>query len=556
MENSIITTRRIHWNYPIVTIIFLAISCFGLFHDTLSAGWRFDDGDHLNFAATYAPWQYFFVPEITRLQSGANLTPWNAFFYDINLSIFGLAPAGFYLHQLIILWLTSIATYFLLRLWIGWSWALFGALLFLVGAPTAYIANQVMTGHYASGLLFTVIALYAYVRAVQGRHQSFALLSAFFYLLAVTCKEIYVPFIAVLLFLPVGTMRDRLHYVWPSLFVVIIYLVWRTLVLGRLFGGYNLSGTYDPLQILSTFGKLPLLLLGENLVGVLAFSIIILLIVNALYRKQINMVLLVSAAGLLLFPLIPLVSYPGVTAPDRYLFSIWWALSILLVCILSVQKTQYGKYAAWGIAILLGAVSLQHSREERKAIANFASVSEKSYEFILNSHKNQVYVAPDFDYYLGAVLPGAVMAQKALHPLTPERAQVIPDIEQLSAIDLTHNSVWRYSTDCRCVENITSAVPAMVSDYRNRLALRALSVNLHLDHLKAEWDLGPYDDGEYAIMINNQGFFILPRSGAQSYPRQVLDGYIRYKSPEGWITRSESFHLDVTTQSNWQWSRF
>jgi hypothetical protein len=69
----------------------------------LNGYWRFDDGAHLMFATEYSPSQYFFNPVVTRAFSGANITPWNVFFYDLNLSIFGFHPAGFYFHLLFLL---------------------------------------------------------------------------------------------------------------------------------------------------------------------------------------------------------------------------------------------------------------------------------------------------------------------------------------------------------------------------------------------------------------------------------------------------------------------
>ena len=533
----------------------LAIICFGLYHSVLSAGWRFDDGAHLEFAMTYSPWQYFFIPEITRLQSGANLTPWNAFFYDINLSIFGLNPGGFYFHQLIVLWLISIATYFFLKLWLDWYWAILGATLFLIGAPTVHVANQIMAGHYTTGLLFTVIALYIYTRAVQDQNRTLAVLSALFYLLAVTCKETYVPLIVILPLVPIGTIKERLSYALPTLCIAISYLAWRMQVLGRLYGGYNLSGTYDPFQIIETLSHIPFLLFGNHLIAQFMLVIMTILIVYTLYRRQRNVILVLIVAGVLLFPLIPLVSYPGITAPDRYLFLIWWGVSLLISCTLSTQNIFRNKYWVWGIAFALTGNSLNHVNEEQKNVANAALETENSYSFILNSQADQVYVSPTFDYYYGAVLPSIVAAQDKMVPENPVRAKVIPDIEQLAAIDLTTTSVWSYDNHCQCIKDITATVPLLVTAYQNELIQRPFSVRLSLVDLKAEWHLGPYSEGEYAIMINNQGFFTLPSTGMHSYPRDTLTGYILYKSPEGWITKSEVFQLDRLIQPSWRWSR-
>ncbi|MCC7091465.1 MAG: hypothetical protein IT524_05825 [Nitrosomonas sp.] len=559
MEKSRLDHHFLHTDqallHTILSAMLLALLSIGLYHETLSAGWRFDDGGHLNFAVSYTPWQYFFVPDITRLQSGANLTPWNALFYDINLELFGLDPAGFYAHLLILLWLTSIASYLLLKLWIPAHWALTGSALFLVSAPTTHIANEIMTGHYASGLLFTVIALYGYTRAIHDQHFSWAFFSAFFYLLAVTCKEIYVPLIAILPFLPAGTLKTRLRLALPLICVASAYLLWRFHVLGRLFGGYNLGGQFDPILILDMFGSLPSLLSGDHLFGSLAWFIILTLIFYGLYRQKINVITSIAAMAILLFPLIPLVNYPGVTAPDRYLFLIAWATAMLLAYLLAIVASQLSNSVAWCIAFILTGISLNHHNDEHKRLLELADPTEKSYEFMLNSNGGQFYIAPNFDNYFGAVLPEAVAAQQKLSRHPVQRAPLIPDIEQLAALDLSHASVWRYERHCRCVENVSSIVPGLVEDYKHKLKERALTVHLRLQPLKAEWEFGPYQDGEYAIMLNNQGYFTLPRMGAHSYPRQSLEGYILYKSPEGWLTRSPHFHLDLSTQSEWQWSR-
>lgn len=537
----------------VIAIFLLAILCIGFYYEVLSAGWRFDDGDHLNFASTYSPLQYFLVPEITRLQSGANLTPWNALFYDINLSLFGLNPSGFYIHQLIIIGLTSIATFFLLKLWIAPVWSLIGALVFMIGAPTVHIANEIMTGHYSNGLLFVVIALYAFVCAVRLEQNRYALVGAFFYLLAVTCKEIYVPLVVILPFLPVGTLKSRLRFSIGSLGVFLIYIFWRFQVLGRLFGGYNLHGNYDLFLILETFSNIPLLLFGNHLIGKLAITIMIILLLMS-YR-QVNWKLTLVAVGAILFPLIPLVSFPGVTAADRYLFLAGWGLSVLLAYLLSILANKVNKNSAWLVCVVLVSINLAHSRTEQQNLSNAVAPTEKSYQFMLSSNANQAYIAPNFDYYFGAVLPGAVATQKRLLPSSPDRASIIPDIEQLAAIDLTTQSVWSYNAHCQCVEDVTSSVTDKITDYRSRLIDRELSVNLNFEKLKAEWRLGPYVDGEYTIMINNQGFFSLPSHGAHSYPRKTLEGYILYKSPQGWITKSPQFNIDTSIQSYWEWSR-
>ena len=143
---------RYEWSLVIALTCILTI----LFHiNALNGYWRFDDGAHLLFATLYEPWQYFFDPEITRAQSGANVTPWNVFFYDINLSIFGFNPSGFYFHLLLLITATTLALYALLRLWLPLPSAILGIILFITGKPTYHLSQELMSNHYRTGMLFS-----------------------------------------------------------------------------------------------------------------------------------------------------------------------------------------------------------------------------------------------------------------------------------------------------------------------------------------------------------------------------------------------------------------
>lgn len=220
----------------------LALVTGVLYHGTLSDSWRGDDGAHLGFVSAYAPWQYFFIPEVTR-EFSASLTPWNALPYSINLALFGVHPAGFYAHQLFSLWLAAAVTVGFLRLWLPLRWALFGAVLFLVAPPTAHIASELMTGHYLEGLVLAIGAAWCFVLAMRCDSWRYALAAAALYLLATTCKEIYVPLPVVLLVLPEGRWRSRVRFLVPFGVVGLAYVGWRYTVLGQLLGGYKPAGT-------------------------------------------------------------------------------------------------------------------------------------------------------------------------------------------------------------------------------------------------------------------------------------------------------------------------
>lgn len=214
METSLTTlfSRLVgRLTHPLGAAVLLLLVCFGLHRSALSGGWQFDDGAHLLMAAKYAPWQYFFVPEVMLESTYAHITPWNVFFYEMGLPFFGLNPVGHYVHLLLVVWGVAYATFFLLSAWLPKPHALFGAVLFLAMPPVAGVAQMLMVGHYVYGLLFTVLALLAFNRAVLTGQTRYALLTAGLYALACLCKELYVPLPAVLLFLPVKTWQLRLR---------------------------------------------------------------------------------------------------------------------------------------------------------------------------------------------------------------------------------------------------------------------------------------------------------------------------------------------------------
>jgi hypothetical protein len=377
------------WFVPLL----LAIVTLVIHHGALNNFFRHDDGWHLGFAACYAPWEYFFVPGITREHSYANLTPWNPLTYDINLTLFGLNPVGYYAHQIVSIWLAAYMSYFLLRLWIGIGWATIGAMLFLVGAPTTYIAQELMTGHYLEGLIFACIAIYGFVRAIRGDGRYWLVLGVFGYILACTCKEIYVPLPILLLFLPESNWKKRLGFVAPFLIVTFLYLYWRSVVLGTVIGGYEDGDTAFSLsKILLTYIKLPTLLFRDNLLGYLALAALgILLLLNTPRR---GWLLVIVAASVVLLPLAPLT----ILTPNRYLFAVWWAIALGIASLASRANRGYiGHFSCIFLVFLIGVAAIQAGRAEMKSINAYAKPVEALYRFIAFNSRSDYAIIPLID---------------------------------------------------------------------------------------------------------------------------------------------------------------
>lgn len=178
---------RYEWSFIVTLTIALIIF---LYANSLHGYWRSDDGAHLMFATEYSPSQYFFEPAITRAQSGANVTPWNVLFYDLNLSIFGFEPSGFYFHILLLTAATTLSLYALLRLWLPIPQAALGIIIFLTGRPTYHLTQELMNSHYLTGMLFSLLSLYFFTQYLSLGSVIRVLAASLFYALAMTCKEV------------------------------------------------------------------------------------------------------------------------------------------------------------------------------------------------------------------------------------------------------------------------------------------------------------------------------------------------------------------------------
>lgn len=465
----------------VAALMLLALATAVLYHDALAAWWRADDGAHLEFVSWYAPWQYFFIPEVTREFSSANVTPWNAFTYSINLALFGLKPAGFYAHQLASLWLTAAATFVLLRLWLPTGWSLFGAMLFLVGAPSAHVANELMTGHYLEGLLFSICATCFHVHAVRKGSYGLAIAGAAFYLLATSCKEVYVPLPAILLFLPEGDWRARMRMLVPFAVVAAGYVAWRIAVLGALIGGYNPHHSgYGQAGVARQLASIPSILFGKNTLGYGALAGAAAITGWTLWKAPRHLPFMLVAGASVVAPLVPLTVYPGIAIADRYLFLVWWIAAVLLAFACGGLPAHRYLRGAIALAILLAATV--NGRAEQDALRDNQAPYEAFYRFAATSRESDVLLLPsEHRHYLRTVLNGVVDAERRRHPSAPPRSRRFVDEQVLPLLDAGGMRIFRYEPDCKCLGQVPGTArrdPAEVlASLRGRgFALDALQV--------------------------------------------------------------------------------
>lgn len=488
--------------------LFLFLMTVLLHGSALDGYWRWDDGVYLHFVAQYSPVEYFFIPEITKASSGANVTPWNPFFYALNLALFGLNPQGHYSHLLLLVALGCTLFYAVLRLWFPPIAALAGALALLLGKPTIHIAQGLMHGHYATGLVFTLLAILGWVRFLKGGSAAWLCLAALAYLLAATCKEVYVPLPVLLLFLPAGTRQQRLKWLWPFLLIALLYAGWRYAVLGHLLGGYRPDGeSFDLHAAFTQMAAIPRLLSATSFAGSLELAVYSSLFFWAAWKNRINWLFLITILIVIALPLVPLTIFPGIRTPDRYLFAFWVMVAGSVAAIWPLKThPQVVHYLGF---VLVGIMGVEHIFEVRRLKPDL-TYWDTLYKTTLRSNLNKqhLYIGTDEDGYRNLVLSNA---QRALALIEPEKAKALPELisdsvfmvatlpsEKLNRLDLlnyeSEKMVPLSSEDLRTLEGRIKNW----QEFLTRGSSKEIRVGVRHENGLLHWQFGPYP-GNYWV---------------------------------------------------------
>jgi hypothetical protein len=214
-----------------------------MYKATLDIWWYSCDAIGVLLQAHYfSPEAYFLKPMIYRLLSLHNLAPWVIFSFDIDLSVFGSNPFGFHIHQVLDIIALGAVSYMLLRLFVDPLTAFLAILLMLLTSPVAASAVELPMRHYLEGLVFMIVSLYCYyvgLRFEKRQRRILLVLSAFFYMLSVTTKEVYVPLVVFLFIIDRQPMVKRIKRFALHGFIAAGYCIWRIWMLGALIRGYD-----------------------------------------------------------------------------------------------------------------------------------------------------------------------------------------------------------------------------------------------------------------------------------------------------------------------------
>jgi len=544
----------------IATILFLIT--WYIYGSSYDGFWRLHDGMHILFALTHSPLQYFFDPASIAAQS-THLTPWNVFFYDINISLFGLNPKWHYTHLILLIWGGCFLTFILLRTQLRSIYSLFGALFFLSGLSTTEAAQQLMTGHYLTGLIFAQVSIYLYILSLKNNNKALAILGAFFYLMATTCKEIYVPFIIVLPFLPVKDLKERITSFLPYCIAAIIYIAWRFIMIPSFIGGYspNLDGIVF-IDIVKQFLQIPFILFGSEWYSYIALTGVAYLLMRAIIRHQISLLLVFFSALALLSPLVPLTIYPGLdSGNNRYFYFLWWGISALLAFLLSKNKTNKEHFVMVFIGfVLVIAINAHSFSYKNKYLNNFNLYNEQLYQFVLGQQTGYLLIEGKLVNYWKRVFYAMLKANEISSGKSLPFVKLV-DIHELFEIK-KHKSnvnVFQYSPDSNRVENINKILPIKLNRLRKKFVKGVnLSLYIHYDGKALKWLFGPLTEGVYKIFyIDNKGEYKALNTTHQGSidfsATNRVNFYFSYISPEGWIAQSPKLFYDPANSNTFSW---
>lgn len=527
-----------------------AIGCLGVLalllnFGVLSGNWRWDDTAILLHLHQYSIIDDFVNPGVWQQFSPANLTPWLILSFELDLIIFGVRPELFYLHQLVALTAAAAALYFCLTLWISRKFAFFGAFLFLLGAPSLLVMQQLMTRHYVEGMVFCLLCLSCYVLFLRQSKPMLLVASGLFYILAITAKEIYVPLVLLLPFLPESNLRHRLKAMLPLLIIVSAYTLWRGHMLDSFTGGYVDSSEYISASfvgdIVSSFSRFPALLFG----GFWFVFVLLYLLLAGCYSAVCRSRLLTSAVVVLLvlLPLVPLVRSPGIVIADRYLFLLWLVLSFSVAFFSDRLSVKFREQKKPGLlrtvhvtAVVFMLISLSHGLNVRQAVANTAVEFDAQAEFIWQNH-DQIAFVPSDNLLTSFWFVTSLIEFKSR--LLAGETSPVPIVDTIY-LDATVSSLLEYGHDCRCMREVVEAIPARLATWRNRTQPDApLSLSFEYQGGYFAWQFGPYEHGTYQVVSDVIGVIPVPTSGRLRVTlAEDTPFYLRYTAPEGWITYS------------------
>ena len=453
--------------------------------------------------------------------------------------------------------LAAFLLFALLRRLAGPVWSFLAALVFLAGPPVALVAPQLGVRHYVDGLVLALAAVLSFRRAVEGGGVVWDVAATACAFAAMTCKEIYVPVVLLVLFLPEGTFVRRLRHAAPLLAAAAVYAGWRQVMLSGYVGGY--AGRTPGAGELVRLAKRLLAQAGEVLFAsatprtrvLLALLAIAFLV--AAFRKGRGAAAGALVCAVLAFaPLLPV----GESFQVRYAFLPWAFVAAGTAWTASVWSAgRGGRIAGAAVFVFAAAIAWPANRSRFTDVVRLGerSRTEATFFFEKAGAEDLLRLPVEQGSYYENL---ADLRREAVRALPPGRA-IFDDLffcrhpaESLRA--------WGWNERTRSIEPLGS-LPLLCAAYAADTRENApLALRMSREKGVLSWAFGPYPAGVYSILLGDTLVrFDVPREGRilPVLPDDLVVT-LRYESPEGWRTFSPALPLSLVNGSaRAEWSR-
>ena len=515
-----------------------------LYHTALQAWWLADDPFLLKNLVEQGIFSHFYQSDVWRSLSPANLTPWVVLSLGIDWHWFGLEPLGYYWHHLLSFSLILLIAYQVLNLFFSPLICSIALSLLVASVPSANIAQFLMVRHYLEGLGLSLLALWSYVRAVQTQQQSWAFGGSFFYLLATTAKEIYVPLVVVLPCLPIGSWKQRWKKLIPFIVVAGSYVFWRAYMLkpNHLVTGYGeaFAPQLDWDGVLALPNRLAEVLGWQHtwqwLIVGLAIALFLWILVKYIKKHNPSYILVWLAATLL--PIVPVLSI----LDSRYLFLPYFIFCVGIAVSLQILINKQWHFLVLGISFSLLTVGIK-SVESSSVIFRYHNLLERyrlEGEFVLTDHSSNNWLLNPY----GAEGHYSSLQWFRTHILKlPPGPKICYDL--CICQPQLHDHIYQYEPGTLKILSVSE--PAQSCGNKPSADL---TVHLWLEDHTLFWQLGPYQLGQYYATVSTQPkmtgqWLLVPTSGNYSFSfHQKIYVIVRYVSPAGWQTYSPQLVFD------------
>ncbi len=411
-----------------------------------------------------------------------------------------------------------------------------------------------MTRHYLEGMLFALLAMLAFVYALRQQRMLWAFAGALAYALALTAKEIYAPLVLLVFVIPpVNNLVTRLRLASPFILVAILYMFWRQHMLGSMIGGYASANTIMSFRsvtgMIEAVSRFPEFIFGPlwKLPTLLFCSTLAL---SLFKRASIIPVAIVLIIGVFV-PLVPLITFPGISGPDRYLFLFWYVASLVFVfsiqitaSLISLNKSiQYAIGIPLCIVIL--AISFFHSRDIEKSQRTFYQEFEVQGRFIFEAGNRQAFIPSQSVMSTYWYVTGICDIKKLMGLDCP--------VSLIKGVPVNKNfdHMYAYDPERAVMRDISSTIDEELARIETIDTSRPLFGAVSFENGWARWRLGPYDNGQYYIASPAIGRYPVSKTGGLRTVLSDVSFYIQYESPEGWITSSPLLRAQRGYPVNW-----